>query len=67
MDMLTVDITHLAEAGIGSRVELWGRTVSVNEIADRAGSISYELLCNVKRVPLVYDDPMKRFDLTRPT
>jgi alanine racemase len=55
MDMLTVDLRELPQAGIGSRVELWGRRVSVDEVARRAGTISYELLCNVKRVPLVYD------------
>ena len=54
MDMLTVDLTDLPEAGIGSTVELWGPTVSVDEVARRAGTIAYELLCNVKRVPLLY-------------
>ena len=54
MDMLTVDLTDLPEVGIGSSVELWGPTVSVDEVARRAGTIAYELLCNVKRVPLSY-------------
>lgn len=54
MDMLTVDLTDLPDAGIGSRVELWGRQVLVDKVARCAGTISYELLCNVKRVPLVY-------------
>jgi alanine racemase len=54
MDMLTVDLTDLPAAGIGSRVQLWGDEVSVNTIAAAAGTIAYELLCNVKRVPLVY-------------
>lgn len=54
MDMLTVDLTPLPDAGIGSSVELWGRQVPVNAVASRAGTISYELLCNVKRVPLRY-------------
>jgi len=56
MDMLTVDLTDLPEAGIGSRVELWGAQVDVNVVARAAGTVSYELLCNVKRVPLVYED-----------
>jgi len=55
MDMLTVDLSDLPQAGIGSRVELWGEQVAVNEVARRAGTIAYELLCNVKRVPLVYE------------
>lgn len=54
MDMLTVDLSALPAAGIGSRVELWGRTVPVNRIAQAAGTISYELLCNVKRVRMEY-------------
>jgi len=54
MDMLTVDLTDLPEAGAGAQVELWGRQVSVNTVAAAAGTIAYELLCNVKRVQRVY-------------
>jgi len=54
MDMLAVDLTDIAQAGVGSTVELWGETVSVDEVATRAGTISYELLCNVKRVRYEY-------------
>ncbi len=54
MDMLTVDLTHLQRAGIGSTVELWGAQVPVNTVAQRAGTIAYELLCNVKRVAFDY-------------
>lgn len=50
MDMLTVDLTDLPAAGPGSRAELWGAAVSVNHVAQAVGTISYELLCNVKRV-----------------
>ena len=56
MDMLTVDLSDLPRAGIGSSVELWGPQVDVNIVARAAGTVSYELLCNVKRVPLVYED-----------
>jgi alanine racemase len=55
MDMLTVDLSDLPDSGIGSAVELWGQRVSVDDVARHAGTIAYELLCNVKRVPLVYD------------
>jgi alanine racemase len=55
MDMLTVDLTDLPQAGIGSAVELWGAQVDVNTVARLAGSIAYELLCNVKRVALRYE------------
>lgn len=54
MDMLTVDLTDIPNAGIGSRVELWGSQVDVSMVARAAGTVSYELLCGVKRVPLVY-------------
>ena len=54
MDMMTVDLTDLPATGIGSVVELWGRNINVNRVAQAAGTISYELLCNVKRVPRIY-------------
>lgn len=56
MDMLTVDLTPLPMARIGSHVELWGSQVSVSSVAEQAGTIAYELLCNVKRVPLHYHE-----------
>jgi alanine racemase len=59
MDMLTVDLTDLPDAGLGSRVELWGAEVPVNEVALRAGTIAYELLCNVKRVRFEYRDSLR--------
>jgi alanine racemase len=56
MDMLTVDLSALPHAQIGSTVELWGEVVPVNQVASAANTIAYELLCNVKRVPLTYLD-----------
>lgn len=57
MDMLTVDLTDLPEAGAGSPVILWGEGLPVDEVAQAAGTIGYELLTSVApRVPLV-DDP----------
>ncbi|WP_068825182.1 alanine racemase [Pseudomonas sp. BMS12] len=54
MDMLTVDLTDLPRAGLGSRVELWGRDVLASEVAYGCGSIPYQLFCNLKRVPRLY-------------
>jgi alanine racemase len=54
MDMMTVDLTSIPDAGIGSPVELWGPCISINDVASSAGTIAYELLCNVKRVPFRY-------------
>lgn len=54
MDMLSVDLTPLPEAGIGSRVVLWGQGMPVEEVAQAAGTISYELMCALTvRVPVV--------------
>lgn len=54
MDMLTVDLTDLPQAGLGSRVELWGANVPASQLAALCGSIPYQLFCNLKRVPRVY-------------
>lgn len=54
MDMLTVDLTDLPQAGVGSRVELWGKQVFASDVASAAGTIPYQIFCNLRRVPLVY-------------
>lgn len=56
MDMLFVDLTDIAQAKIGSNVELWGDTILANDVANAAGTIAYELFCNVKRVQFRYTD-----------
>lgn len=53
MDMMTVDLTHLPNAGPGSEVELWGDLVPVGTVAAANNTIAYELLCHVQRVPRV--------------
>jgi alanine racemase len=56
MDMLAVDLTGIANAGVGSKVVLWGQGLPVDEVARAAGTISYELLCAVAgRVKVVED------------
>ncbi len=53
MDMLFCDLTDLAQADVGSAVELWGNTVPVDAVAEVSGTIGYELLCAVApRVPV---------------
>lgn len=55
MDMLAVDLSEAPEAREGDKVELWGGTVSVDEVATCAGTIGYELLTGVTaRVPRIY-------------
>ncbi|MDP2829936.1 MAG: alanine racemase [Sulfuricellaceae bacterium] len=57
MDMLSVDLTNLPDARIGSPVTLWGQGLPVEEVAQAAGTISYELLCALAaRVPVVEDE-----------
>jgi alanine racemase len=55
MDMLMVDLSAHPAAGVGSSVELWGDQVDVNQVAQSAGTLGYELLCNVKRARFVYE------------
>jgi len=62
MDMLGVDLSPLADAGVpvgfGSEVTLWGRAtngtvLSIDEVALSAGTVGYELMCALApRVPV---------------
>lgn len=57
MDMITADVTDCQGVDIGSPVELWGEKLSVNTVAEHAGTIGYELLTRMPgRVPLFYTD-----------
>ena len=66
MDMLTVDLTGLVEAGhhvgFGSEVTLWGRAsngavLGIDEVAQAAGTLGYELMCALApRVPVLVDE-----------
>jgi alanine racemase len=47
MDMLSVDLTGIDEAAVGSPVQLWGEHVGIDEVALRAGRVSYELMCGL--------------------
>ncbi len=49
MDMITIDLTELPAAEIGDRVVLWGEDLPAEEIAHQAGTIPYELFCQVTR------------------
>lgn len=55
MDMITVDITDIStDVEVGSIAELWGETLSIDEVAQFTGTISYELLCGItQRVPMI--------------
>ena len=54
MDMISVDLSDVPDARIGSPVTLWGEGLSADEVGAAAGTLSYELLCKVTaRVPFV--------------
>jgi alanine racemase len=53
MDMLTVDLTPVPAARVGSSVELWGDQIRIDDVASSAGTIGYELMCGLaRRVPV---------------
>ena len=55
MDMCMIDITDMMSVDVGSEVEIFGEHNSVNDMAQLAGTIPYELTCAVsKRVPRLY-------------
>ena len=54
MDMITVDISSLPDARVGSDVVLWGEGLPIDDVAHAAGTVGYELMCAVApRVPFV--------------
>ncbi len=61
MDMITVDLTPVPLAGMGSPVTLWGRAangevLTIDEVARSAGTVGYELMCALaQRVPVAAD------------
>lgn len=66
MDMITVDLTPVQQAGVaagvGTEVTLWGRAsngavLGIDEVAHAAGTLGYELMCALAlRVPTVVGD-----------
>lgn len=58
MDMVTVDLSSLPAAQMGSEVTLWGRAangalLSIDEVAACAQTVGYELMCGLaRRVPV---------------
>jgi alanine racemase len=54
MDLMTVDLSEVPDAGVGSPAVLWGDALSVDDVAAAASTVGYELLCAVSpRVPFV--------------
>jgi alanine racemase len=61
MDMITVDLSPVPQAGFGSEVTLWGvasngAVLAIDETARAAGTLGYELMCALApRVPVAVD------------
>ena len=61
MDMITVDLSPVPQASMGSEVTLWGRAsngavLSIDEVAHAGGTVGYELMCALaQRVPVVVE------------
>ena len=57
MDMITVDVTDIADAKVGSAVTLWGRGLPVDDVAQASDTIGYELMCAIaQRVQIIVDE-----------
>jgi alanine racemase len=61
MDMITVDLTPVPDAGFGSAATMWGRAangavLAIDEVARAGGTVGYELMCALaQRVPVSVD------------
>ena len=57
MDMITIDVTHMPQVTPETEVVLWGEGLPLEEVADWAGTVNYELLCQITgRVERQYVD-----------
>jgi alanine racemase len=53
MDMITVDLSSVPNARVGSPVILWGEGMPIDDVATPAGTVGYELMCALgQRVPV---------------
>ncbi len=54
MDLITVDLTPVPQARVGTPVTLWGEGIPIDELARSAGTNGYELMCRLApRVKIV--------------
>ena len=57
MDLVTIDVTDVPGAAVGDEVVLLGDGISVEELAAKLDTISYEVFCGISaRVPRVHVD-----------
>ena len=57
MDLVTIDLTPVPETAVGAEVVLWGEGLPIDEVANAAGTVGYELMCAVaSRVRIVEEE-----------
>lgn len=55
MDQLMVSIPEDLEVNVGDTVEFFGENIHIEEVAEKCGTISYEILCGIgQRVTRIY-------------
>src|SRR5258706_68464 len=45
MDMITVDLSLVPDARVGTPVVMWGDGIPIDEVATASGTVGYELMC----------------------
>jgi alanine racemase len=63
MDLITVDLSEVPEASVGSPVVLWGEGLPVDDVAAAASTVGYELLCALSPRVRVHTTEVGRVDL----
>lgn len=57
MDMTMIDLSSCPDVDVGSEVEIFGGNAPIEKMAEKAGTIPYEITCAVsKRVPRIYKE-----------
>jgi len=55
MDMICIDLRGHEKVAVGNRITCWGQGLPIDEVAFKAGTIPYELLCQLtSRVQMSY-------------
>lgn len=62
MDKLTVDLTPVAAARVGSKVTLWGQGLPIEDVASAADTICCELMCGVSNRARAIEEPLPKAD-----
>ncbi|MDR0934497.1 MAG: alanine racemase [Burkholderiaceae bacterium] len=55
MDMITIDLTPIPQAGYDSTIVLWGEGLPIDEVAEAAGTVGYELMCALSMRPHIVE------------